>query len=372
MSKTAALAIIFGTRPELIKLSPIIQAASKAGISMKIIHTGQHMELIDDVIDTFKIKIDITLTAMNKKQSLDQLTSTIINQISPMLIDHDINMVMVQGDTTSAFAAALAAFYNAIPVVHIEAGLRSHNNQAPFPEEMNRKMISQIAQYHFAPTQTAVSNLNHEGITKNVHLVGNTVIDALFTCTRQQNSAQVLNRSTIPVVNSAHKMMLVTCHRRENFGTPFESICKALMQLAHELNDIEIVFPVHPNPNIKDVANTLLSHDRIHLIEPVSYPELVALMDQSHLILTDSGGIQEEAPSLGTPVLVMRDNTERPEGISAGTAKLVGTSMDAIIFNVKTLCLDNDAYNAMAKAVNPYGEGTSSKEILSALFKPSN
>jgi len=278
---------------------------------------------------------------------------------------------LVQGDTTTAFAGALAAFYKKIPVAHIEAGLRSGNLWSPYPEEANRKMIGHLAQFHFAPTQKSVDHLRHEGIIKDVYQVGNSVIDALYLGLKIiQGKAEQDYRNFFRGINFNRRIVLITGHRRESFGQPFENICRSIRELSTEFADVEFVYPVHFNPNVREVVNRWLNGlSNVHLLEPLDYPNLIWLMSRSYLVLTDSGGIQEEAPALGKPVLVMRDVTEREEGITAGTARLVGTDADVIITSVRELLVVDEQYEKMAHAVNPYGDGTTSKQIADILTR---
>lgn len=366
---------LFGTRPEAIKLAPLIkQFKSDSSFLVKVGVTAQHREMLDQVLDFFKITTDYDLNIMQPNQSLENLTSVLIQKISKDIFDVEpFDYVFVQGDTTTVLSGALAAFYKKIKIVHIEAGLRSHNLQSPFPEEMNRKLVSNISDYHFCPTITAVENLKSEGITKNVFLVGNSVIDALlegvFTV-RQMNQDRFMAK--FKEIDFSKKIILVTCHRRENFGDPIKSIFRALSKLASEFNDtIQIVYPVHLNPNVKLVAEQLLKSENIKLIEPLAYPDLLWLMDKSYFIITDSGGIQEEAPSLNKPVLVLRENTERVESIEAGNAILVGADEQKIFLNAKKLITDSLIYDEMSKADNPYGDGTTTEMILRIIKKES-
>ena len=311
---------------------------------------------------------------MKPNQSLYSLTANIIESLEDILNELEPDLIFVQGDTTTAFAGALAGFYNKIKIAHIEAGLRSGSKYSPFPEEINRVLVGHIADFHFAPTEKARVNLYNEGIKEHVWVVGNTVIDALYLGLDIIKKEEKLNSeiesyfySKINIQNS--KLILVTGHRRESFGEPFRNICFALKKIADTFPDVEIVYPVHLNPNVRKPVNEILKgHPRIHLIEPLDYPYLIWLMSKSYLVLTDSGGIQEEAPSLGKPVLVMRDVTERIEGINAGTAKLVGTDVEMIFFNTVKLIEDSEEYNRMARAVNPYGDGNTSLKIIQ-LFK---
>lgn len=360
------LLFIFGTRPDAIKMAPLILKAKKdPAFNVKVCLTGQHKEMLYQVMDFFGIKADYDLKVMRHAQSLYDVTADILKGLESVLKTENQDIVLVQGDTTTAFAGALAAFYQKIPVVHIEAGLRSHNKFSPFPEEMNRILVGHLADHHFAPTKRAEENLIREGIDKwKIHVVGNTVIDALFLTLELIKKDEDALKRYFNWLDTGKRVILVTGHRRESFGEPFQEICTALKQISIE-NDVEIVYPVHLNPNVrKPVFEVLEGIDNIHLIEPLDYPHLVWLMNISYLIVTDSGGIQEEAPSLGKPVLVTREVTERVEGIEAGTCRLVGTRSKDIVGNITILLNDPASYEAMSKAVNPYGDGKASEKIL--------
>lgn len=362
---------LFGTRPEAIKMAPLIDCfSSDSHFEVKVGVTAQHREMLDQVLDFFAIPVDYDLNIMKPNQSLHQLTAELITRITTeILLKEPFDYVFVQGDTTTVLAASLAAFYQKIKVVHIEAGLRSGDMHSPFPEEMNRVLTSKLADFHFCPTGASRQNLLRENIDKNVFVVGNTVIDALFKGLEKikQTSEEVfLDRFGNLDFNK--KIILVTCHRRENFGKPFEAICDALLQIASEnANTVEVVYPVHLNPNIRETAHQRLIAPNIKLIAPLDYPELIWMMHKSHIILTDSGGIQEEAPSLGKPVLVLREVTERTEGVDAGTAVLVGADREKIIRETKKLLDDAAYYNSISKASNPYGDGTASIKIRDLL-----
>ena len=362
---------IFGTRPEAIKMAPLISECllHNNNLNCKICTTGQHIEMLQQVIDFFEIKVDYELQLMKPNQTLFDITIVGLQLLNPVLVDFKPDLVIVQGDTTTAFIGALSAFYHKIPVAHIEAGLRSFDNLSPFPEEVNRKMISVVANYHFAPTAQAVENLNKENVIKNVFNVGNTVIDALFLGLKKVKSINNFD-TKFNFLNTSKKIVLITAHRRESFGEPFNDICNAILHLADMYSDIQFVFPVHPNPNILSVVNEkLVGRANIIIIKPLSYPELIWLMSQSYFIITDSGGIQEEAPSLSKPILVIREVTERLEGVNAGTAILTGTSKHKLIESAKKLIDDTQFYQSMALAVNPYGDGTSSKQIVKIILK---
>ena len=358
---------IFGTRPEAIKLAPLILEFKKQkNFITKVCITSQHREMLEQVINFFQLPVDYDLSIMEHNQSLFKISSKIIERIEPVFEEFQPDLIFVQGDASSAFLSALAGFYKKIKIVHIEAGLRSYNKYSPFPEEINRVLISHIADYHFAPTKKAKENLLKEGIKENIWVVGNTVIDALFLALKIVKNSEVQYKNFFKFLDFNKKIVLVTGHRRESFGEPFRQICLALKELAEKFKDeIEIVYPVHLNPNVrKPVFEILYGQKNIHLIEPLSYPYLVWLLEKSYFVLTDSGGIQEEAPSLGKPVLVMREVTERIEGIKAETAKLVGVKKESIVKNSVKLLTDKNLYQKMAKKKNPYGDGESSQRIV--------
>ncbi len=337
---------------------------ARGHFSVEVCTTGQHLEMLEQVMSFFQIKADYALKLMKPNQSLFDITTIGLGLLEKVLEQSRPDLVLVQGDTTTAFIGALAAFYKQIPVAHIEAGLRSGKKYAPFPEEINRKMVSGLADFHFAPTARAVANLQKENVHHNVFLTGNTVIDALLYAVEKTRKDPSM-RQAFDFLDPAKKTILITCHRRENFGQLFENICDALALLSQRYKEAQFVYPVHLNPNIRDVAHRKLAgYSNIFLIEPLNYPELVRLMDQSYFIITDSGGIQEEGPALGKPVLVIRDVTEREEGIAAGTAVLVGTDKEKIIRETTLLMENETRYNQMSKAVNPYGDGTSAQQII--------
>jgi len=364
------VAFIFGTRPEAIKLSPLILEMKKnSDLVPHVCVTGQHRHMLDQVLEVFGVVPDVDLKLMEPNQTLASLTARGITTIDTYLKQYKPDMIMVQGDTTSVFCASIAAFYNRIPVGHVEAGLRTWNKFSPYPEEINRVLTTHIADYHFAPTKQSRENLIKEGINSDkIYITGNTVIDALHIAVNKvkENPPEILGLSKDLIDSLPTKsMVLITGHRRENFGGGFESICKAISALASKFQNAEFIYPVHLNPNVREPVFRLLSHfPNVHLIEPLSYLPFISLMEKAKIILTDSGGVQEEAPSLGKPVLVMRDTTERPEGVDAGTVKLVGTDTDMIIENVSMLLTDKNAYETMAKAVNPYGDGKATGRIL--------
>lgn len=359
---------VLGTRPEAIKLAPLILAFKKeTRFNTRVCVTAQHRRMLDQVFDFFGIVADYDLNLMRENQTLFDISSSGLKLLESVLNDYSAEVVFVQGDTTTAFIASLAAYYKKIKIAHVEAGLRSGNLHSPFPEEGNRKLISQISNYHFAPTQTAGDHLKAEGITNNVHVVGNTVIDALLwglEIIRSKGDHEF--KAIFSRVDFSKKVILVTGHRRESFGNPFLSICESIKEIATLFKgEVEIVYPVHFNPNVQKPVNEILKDlDNVHLIEPLSYPYLIWLLSKSYLVLTDSGGIQEEAPSLGKPVLVMREVTERMEGVAAGTAKLVGSDRARIVTEVSDLIVSPERYEKMAKAVSPYGDGKTCERIL--------
>ena len=362
---------LFGTRPEAIKMAPLVKTfCLDSNFSVKVGVTAQHREMLDQVLDFFKIDVDYDLNIMKPNQSLHELTSSLILKITEDILNKEnFDYVFVQGDTTTVLAGALASFYKKIKVIHIEAGLRSHDIYSPFPEEMNRILTSKIAHIHFCPTQTAADNLDREDLKNNVFVVGNTVIDALLLGLDEiKNSSESNLINKYSNIDFNKKIILVTCHRRENFGKPFEEICDALLEISDSFKEtIQIVYPVHLNPNIMKIAYEKLTRENIKLISPLDYPDLIWMMNRSNIILTDSGGIQEEAPSLGKPVLVLREVTERMEGVDAGTAILVGSKKERIIDETSRLLNDDLYYSKISKATNPYGDGTASEKIKKIL-----
>jgi UDP-N-acetylglucosamine 2-epimerase (non-hydrolysing) len=364
---------IFGTRPEAIKMAPVIKEFQKCNniFDVKICVTAQHREMLDQVLNLFEIKPDFDLNIMRPNQDLYDITSSVLLSLRSVLEKEKPDLIFVQGDTTTAFAASLAAFYQKIPVAHIEAGLRTYNIYCPFPEEINRQLIARIATYHFAPTNRAKDNLIKEGIDKNkIYVTGNTVIDALLEVIEKIKNKDI----KIKGYNiTDRKYILVTGHRRENFGKSFENICNALKEIALNNPNIDIVYPVHLNPNVQKPVFEILSNiHNVYLIEPLDYESFVYLMYNSYIILTDSGGIQEEAPSLGKPVLVMRDKTERPEAVEAGTVKLVGANKENIVKEVEKIMYNKSEYEKMSRAINPYGDGKASKRIFEIIVREAN
>jgi len=371
--KKQKIMFIFGTRPEAIKVAPLIKEFQKnlENFDVCTISTGQHKEMLDQVVHFFKIKIDYDLRLMTENQSLNQLSAKILISLKDILDKENPEYIFVHGDTTTTAFASIAAFYNQIKICHIEAGLRTFNKYSPFPEEINRTLTGKLADIHFAPTEKAKQNLIIEGVDNNsIEVTGNTVIDALLNgveISKTYNDKQIDFLNNIILENK--KIILVTGHRRENFGAGFQNICDALTEISDN-KDIQIIYPVHLNPNVKNVVHKMLGHiSNIHLIEPLNYPAFTWLMNKSYIILTDSGGVQEEAPSLGVPVLVMRNNTERPEGVTAKTAILVGTDKEKIVQNVNRLLFEKIHYEKISLNENPYGDGTASKKIVNYMIK---
>lgn len=373
--KLPKLSFVFGTRPEAIKLAPIILAARKiSGLELEVCVTGQHREMLDIILTFFSIEPTLDLNVMRSNQSLTSLTATVIQEVSKYLQKSQPDYVFVQGDTTSVLATGISAFYNKVKVAHVEAGLRTWDMTSPYPEEMNRVVVSKIADFHFAPTELAKQNLIKENVTKNILVTGNTVIDALLLTAEKLKSTPPQMRA-LPegFFASDNKIILITGHRRESFGEAFESICTAIYKLAIGNPEIDFIYPVHLNPNVQEPVFRILKNQKnVWLIPPLDYPEFIYLMSKSYLILSDSGGVQEEAPTLGKPVLVMRENTERPEGIEAGVVKLVGTDEKNIISNVQNLIDNTEEYLKMATCKNPYGDGTASVKILEHIINHYN
>lgn len=361
---------IFGTRPEAIKLAPILVELGKySDVSSRICVTAQHRQMLDQVLELFNIIPDIDLDIMTPGQSLAEITARVVLGIDQVLLEEQPDAILVQGDTTTVMAAALAAFYRRITVGHVEAGLRSGNLYSPFPEEMNRRVAGIVSDLHFAPTDTAVQALRREGIpAERIFLTGNPVIDALQMIVSRpmpEEARQLLAQAGLGRDGCDPKMILVTAHRRENFGERFESLCRGLKKVVQRNRDVVIIYPVHLNPNVQEPVYCILGgQERVILTKPVEYDVLAHLMKAAYIVLTDSGGIQEEAPSLGKPVLVMRTETERPEGVEAGTAKLVGPFEDRILAETEILLTDDAAYTKMAKAINPYGDGHAAARIV--------
>ena len=375
---------IFGTRPEAIKMAPLVKELEKRNeIESIVCVTAQHREMLDQVLEVFNIKPDYDLNIMKQGQTLSQITSRVLMGLEEIMKKERPNIVLVHGDTTTTFAGALAAFYNQVDIGHVEAGLRTWNKYSPFPEEMNRQMVDRMCDMYFAPTDVSKHNLLEENISEDkIYVTGNTAIDAMKTTVKKEYNNEIFDW----IGND--RMILLTAHRRENLGEPMRNIFKAVRRIVGEYPDVKVVYPIHLNPKVREVANEIFKDtDRVRLIEPfevfgedlstldnmffiepLEYLSFVYLMEKSTIVLTDSGGIQEEAPSLGKPVLVLRDTTERPEGIAAGTLKLVGTSEDVIYNETKKLLDDKNEYNKMSKASNPYGDGFASKYIVDAII----
>lgn len=374
MSKKRILTV-FGTRPEAIKMAPLVHAlASDDRFEAKVCVTAQHREMLDQVLELFEITPDYDLNIMKAGQTLNEITARILIELKPVLQEFKPDVVLVHGDTATTFAASLAAYYEQIAVGHVEAGLRTGNIYSPWPEEGNRKLTGALTKYHFAPTATSKVNLLKENISEqDIAVTGNTVIDALLMVKEKIDTDLDLNAtlaSQFPFLDEDKKLILVTGHRRESFGGGFERICDALATVAQQYPDTQILYPMHLNPNVREPVNRILRGiENIHLIEPQQYLPFIYLMNRAHIIMTDSGGIQEEAPSLGKPVLVMRDTTERPEAVEAGTVKLVGTEIDSMTSSLVELLENKTAYDAMSFAHNPYGDGKACQKILDALAK---
>lgn len=373
MKKTIALMV--GTRPEAIKLAPVYQELLKSKeFHPVLLSTGQHREMLTQVLSAFDLKPDFDLSVMRPNQTLSDLTARVLSAATDWLATSRPAAVLVQGDTTSALAAALAAFYLRIPVGHVEAGLRTYNFDAPWPEEMNRRLIDPISKWCFAPTELSRDNLLAERIpAERVSVTGNTVIDALLW---MRDRARTTTPSLPPgliQMTEGREVVLITGHRRESFGAGFESICNAIRNIADEFPHVAFVYPVHLNPNVREPVGRILgASPNIYLIEPLSYAPFVWLMDRATIVLTDSGGVQEEAPSLGKPVLVMRDTTERPEGVAAGNARLIGARQESIIQNLRTLLTNTAVRNSMSAARNPYGDGNAARRIVQLLESPNS
>jgi UDP-N-acetylglucosamine 2-epimerase (non-hydrolysing) len=370
--------LVFGTRPEAIKMAPLVHAlkAERDKFEVKICVTSQHREMLDQVMKIFEIEADIDLNLMKQDQNLSNLTSLILNEMHNVFSKYQPDAVLVHGDTTTTLATSIAAFYASIPVGHVEAGLRTYNVKAPFPEEFNRQITSKIVKWHFAPTILSQRNLLAEGVDKSlITITGNTVIDALHWVLKKINQDHNRHKNLENILNTnlsfdwkRDSFVLITAHRRENFGEGFLQICSAINKLASKYPNVHFVYPVHPNPNVsKPVYRILDGFDNIHLIKPLEYEPFIYLLKYSYIVLTDSGGIQEEAPSLGKPVLVMRDVTERPEAVEAGTVKIVGSNSLRIIENLSLLLDDKKYYQKMSRAHNPYGDGLACKRIVDVL-----
>lgn len=372
--KKIKIFIVFGTRPEAIKMAPIcIEAKNSNRISSIVCVTAQHREMLDQVMELFDIKPDIDLNIMNPDQDLFDISSNILLNLRKELIKHQPDLVLVHGDTTTSMIASMASFYLGIKVGHVEAGLRTYNIKAPFPEEFNRRAVSMIAEYHFAPTKISKNNLLSEKVDNNkIFVTGNSVIDALFIISEKIKNNDLLsnklNKKLCKILDfdiKSNNYILITGHRRESFGTGFLNICKAIKKLSEKYQNFYFIYPVHLNPNVRDIVHEMLGKEKnIILTDPLKYEPFIFLIQHCYLILTDSGGIQEEAPSIGKPVLVMRNETERPEAIQAGTVKLVGSKYNSIVKNVSLLIDDKKSYKAMANSKNPYGDGKTSSKII--------
>lgn len=366
---------IFGTRPEAIKMAPLVlELASDPRFESRVCVTAQHREMLDQVLELFELTPDFDLNIMKAGQTLTDVTTAIIQGLKPILEDFKPDVILVHGDTATTFAASLAAYYQQVPIAHVEAGLRTNDLYSPWPEEGNRRLTGTLAALHFAPTETSRQNLLKEGVASSaIHVTGNTVIDALLSVVDRLSSPasplQAQFEEQFAFLPRDKRMVLITGHRRENFGGGFERICQALVNTAQQFPDVEFVYPVHLNPNVREPVKRLLAGiNNVHLIEPLDYLPFVYLMTRSYVILTDSGGIQEEAPALGKPVLVMRDTTERPEAVEAGTVKLVGTEVDSITHHLSELLSDEVVYQKMSFAHNPYGDGKACAHIREALM----
>lgn len=357
--------LVFGTRPEAIKMCPIIKELKEhRDINDVVCVTGQHRQMLDQVLQIFHVEPDYDLDIMKVGQTLFDITISVLDRLRIVLEKEHPDVVLVHGDTTTAFAASLACYYMNIPVGHVEAGLRTYNLYAPFPEEYNRQAVDLVAKYYFAPTEYAKNNLIKEGKNKTqIYVTGNTVIDALKTTVRADYTQKALEWA------KGSRLVLLTAHRRENLGEPMHHMFRAIDRICEEFDDIKIIYPVHMNPEVRKIAEEeLKNNDRIKIIEPLDVVDFHNFINKSYLVLTDSGGIQEEAPALGKPVLVMRDTTERPEGVEAGTLKLVGTSEEGVYTAFRELLENSDEYERMSKAINPYGDGTASKKIVKILL----
>lgn len=359
---------IFGTRPEGIKMVPVVQALNKAeGIKNIFVNTGQHREMLDQVLELFDLEPDYDLEIMKENQTLEELTGRLLNKLSPIIAQEKPDIVLVHGDTTTTFVGAYSAFLNQIPVGHVEAGLRTNNIYSPFPEEINRQMVSRLATYHFAPTDRNKENLLKENIGgEQIEVVGNTVIDVLLQISQRESH---LSEELESIFSRGKKAILLTSHRRENLDE-MEAVFRAINRIVEDNDDVQVVFPVHKNPKVRDKAfNEIGGNKDIHLIEPLEYEQFIQVMDKAYLVISDSGGIQEEAPGLGKPVLVTRNTTERPEGVEAGTLKLVGTDEELIVQECQNLLINEIAYNKMKEIKNPFGQGDTAEQIVKSIKK---
>lgn len=359
---------VFGTRPEAIKMAPLVKELEKEKLTESFVAvTAQHREMLDQVLDIFQIKPDYDLDIMKERQTLTTITARVIEGLDTVIKDLQPDLILVHGDTTTTFAASIAAFYNKVQVGHVEAGLRTYDKYSPYPEEMNRKLTGSVADIHFAPTSTNKKNLLKENITEGIYVTGNTVIDALQHTVKKDYTFKDLSLRRLDF--SAGKYILLTAHRRENLGEPLENICRAVKRLANDFAELQFIYPVHLNPAVRETVNSILKDtERVHLIDPLDVQDMHNLMDRSYMILTDSGGLQEEAPALGKPVLVLRTETERPEAVEAGVVKLAGVHEEEIYHLASELLRSPIAYEAMAKAINPYGDGRASARIVQAIL----
>ncbi|RFE02319.1 non-hydrolyzing UDP-N-acetylglucosamine 2-epimerase [Streptococcus parauberis] len=358
--------VVFGTRPEAIKMCPLVNELKKSDqITTKVCVTGQHKEMLEQVLKVFNVVPDVNLEIMKDDQTLNSITSSILEKIKPVFESEKPDLVLVHGDTTTTFATAVAAFYQGIKVGHVEAGLRTHNLASPFPEEFNRQAVSLVSEFNFAPTIASQENLLKEGKNpSSIYVTGNTAIDALKTTVTEN-----YEHSLVKWIGN-DKLIMITAHRRENLGKPMENMFRAIKRVLDQHDDVKAIYPIHKNPRVREVANKIFGDDdRIKIIEPLEVVDFHNFLNMSYMILTDSGGIQEEAPSLGKPVLVMRDTTERPEGVAAGTLKLVGTEEEVIFNNFTTLLENTEEYQKMSKSSNPYGDGTACKQIVDIIIE---
>jgi UDP-N-acetylglucosamine 2-epimerase (non-hydrolysing) len=370
MARRRKVLVVFGTRPEAIKMAPVIARLGRSDVlAASVCVTAQHREMLDQVLSVFEIEPQRDMRLMQPDQDLCAVTANALPALREVLQEERPDVLLVQGDTTTTFAAALAAYYQRVPVAHLEAGLRTGDRFNPFPEEVNRRVVSLLADWHFAPTPLARDNLLREGAAaESVFVTGNTVVDALLMAADLTERRPWKPRPALAPLLAARRLILVTSHRRESFGAGLESICRAFVEIARRHADVEIVYPVHLNPRVRDTVERVLGAEpRVHLVEPLDYLEFVHLLRRSYLVLTDSGGVQEEAPSFGVPVLVLRATTERPEGIEAGVARLVGASTDAIVAAAGELLSNPAAYAAMARATNPYGDGHAAERVVAQL-----
>ncbi|MFA6211654.1 MAG: UDP-N-acetylglucosamine 2-epimerase (non-hydrolyzing) [Candidatus Obscuribacterales bacterium] len=360
---------VFGTRPEAVKLAPVVHALRQSkSLEPVVAITAQHREMLDQMMRWFDVKADYDLDLMKHGQTLAELTGRVLNGVDQLLTKDKPDLLLVQGDTTTVMSAALAAFYQKVPVGHVEAGLRTNDRYNPFPEEMARRQTGRLATLHFAPTPLAVENLKKEGIVDNVFMTGNTVIDALLDTAERLRADQIDSSLYGKVDFEKAKVLLVTAHRRENWGQGMDEIALALRQIADEFPQVQVLYPIHKNPVVREsIEPVFAGHERLHLVEPLDYVPFVHAMQRCHFILTDSGGVQEEAPALGKPVLVMRTNTERPEAVAAGAAKLVGVSQETIVAGARELLSSDDLYAKMSQAVNPFGDGHAADRIVQSI-----